>query len=189
MIAAPGQSAPDLSATYRALTANPAEIISATEKHYETYLDQTVQVVLPDAELQQAYDWSRLSESKALVDNPFLGQALAAGFGLSHGGNRPGFAWFFGRDSFWTSLALTASGDFETARTAIDFIAHYQRADGKLPHEISQSASLVPWFENYPYPYASADATPLFVIAVRDYVEASGDLASSKTIGSGSPRP
>jgi len=174
------QSDQALAATYKALTADPARTIAATEKFYEDYLDRTVQVSLPDADLQQAYDWSRLSELKALVHNPFLGEALAAGFGLSRGGNRPGFAWFFGRDSFWTSLALTAAGDFETARAAIRFIARYQRADGKLPHEISQSASLVPWFENYPYPYASADATPLFVIAVRDYVEASGDLAFLK---------
>ncbi len=179
-IATAGQSEQELAATYKALTADPARTIAATEKFYEDYLDRTVQVVLPDAELQQAYDWSRLSELKALVHNPFLGEALAAGFGLSRGGNRPGYAWFFGRDSFWTSLALTASGDFETARAAISFIARYQRADGKLPHEISQSASLVPWFKDYPYPYASADATPLFVIAVRDYVEASGDVALLK---------
>ena len=180
VIAGSFQSEHELTATYKALTADPARTIAATEKFYEDYLDRTVQVILPDKDLQQAYDWSRLSELKALVHNPFLGEALAAGFGLAHGGNRPGFAWFFGRDSFWTSLALTAAGDFETARAAIRFIAHYQRADGKLPHEISQSASLVPWFENYPYPYASADATPLFVIALRDYVEASGDLAFLK---------
>ncbi len=89
---------------------------------------------------------------------------------------RPGFAWFFGRDSFWISFALTAAGDFANARSAIDFVARYQREDGKIPHEISQSASLLPWFKDYPWAYASADATPLFVIAVRDYVEASGDV-------------
>ena len=179
-IATAGQPGQELAATYKALTAGPAGTVAATEKFYEDYLDRTVQVSLPDADLQQAYDWSHLSELKALIHNPFLGEALAAGFGLSRGGNRPGYAWFFGRDSFWTSLALTAAGDFETARSAISFIAHYQRADGKLPHEISQSASLVPWFKDYPYPYASADATPLFVIAVRDYVETSGDLAFLK---------
>ena len=180
VIAASFQSRQELAATFRAMAADPAQTIAATGKFYEGYLNRTVQVVLPDQDLQQAYDWSRLSELKALVHNPFLGEGLAAGFGLSRGGNRPGFAWFFGRDSFWTSLALTAAGDFETARAAIRFVAKYQRADGKLPHEISQSASLVPWFENYPYPYASADATPLFVIAMCDYVESSGDLAFLK---------
>jgi len=174
------QSHQDAIAAYRALTAHPADTLAATEKFYEDYLDRTVALSLPDEALQHAYDWSRLSELKALVNNPFLGQGFVAGFGLSRGGNRPGFAWFFGRDSFWTSFALTASGDFETARAALRFVAKYQRADGKLPHEISQSASLVPWFEKYPYPYASADATPLFVIAMRDYVESSGDLAFLK---------
>jgi hypothetical protein len=36
--------------------------------------------------------------------------------------------------------------------------------------------ALVPWFKDFPFAYASADATALFVIAVRDYVEASGDV-------------
>jgi glycogen debranching enzyme len=180
VIAGSLESQQEAEAAYRALAANPAAALGAAEKFYQDYLDRTVEVTLPDAELQQAYDWSRLSEVKALVRNPFLGEALAAGFGLSRGGNRPGFAWFFGRDSCWTSLALTAAGDFATARAALAFIGKYQRADGKLPHEISQSASLAPWFEKYPYPYAAADATPLFIIAVGDYVESSGDLAFLK---------
>jgi len=84
-------------------------------------------------------------------------RGLVAGYGPSKGAYRPGFAWFFGRDSFWTSFALTAAGDFDSARAAIDFIAKYQREDGKIPHEISQAASLVPWFKDFPYAYASAD--------------------------------
>jgi hypothetical protein len=89
---------------------------------------------------------------------------------------RPGFAWFFGRDSEWTSFALNAEGDFATSRAALAFISKFQRDDGKVPHEISQSASLVPWFKDFPYPWASADATPLFIIAVSDYAVQSGDV-------------
>lgn len=113
---------------------------------------------------------------KGFVDNPLMGKGMVAGYGPSKGAYRPGFAWFFGRDSFWTSFALTAAGDFDDARTAISFIAKFQRDDGKIPHEISQSASFILWFQQYPYGYNSADATPLFIIAVRDYVEASGDI-------------
>ncbi len=163
-------------AAWKRLLANPEASIAAAETAAAGYLDRTVELDLPDPMLQRAYDWSRLSAWKGMVDNPFLGRGLVAGYGLSKGAYRPGFAWFFGRDSFWTSFALTASGDFDSARTAIDFVAKYQRDDGKIPHEISQSASLVPWFTAFPYGYASADATPLFVIAVRDYVEASGDI-------------
>src|SRR5260370_6091452 len=55
-----------------------------------------------------------------------------------------------------------------------------QREDGKIPHEISQGANFVDWFKGYPYPYASADATPLYIIAVNDYVVKSGDAAFAK---------
>jgi hypothetical protein len=77
-------------------------------------------------------------------------------------------------------LALNAAGDFANSRTALEFIAKYQREDGKIPHEISQGANFVDWFKGYPYPYASADATPLYIIAMNDYVVASGDTAFAK---------
>jgi glycogen debranching enzyme len=89
---------------------------------------------------------------------------------------RPGFAWFFGRDALWTTLAITSYGDYAATRTALDFLKKFQREDGKIPHEISQSATLIPWFKDYSYPWASADATPLFVIAHGDYWRTSGDL-------------
>ena len=77
---------------------------------------------------------------KGLATNPALGTGLVAGFRTSGNSERPGFAWFFGRDALWTSLATTASGGFDTARTALDVPApRYQREDGKIPHEISQA--------------------------------------------------
>lgn len=157
------------------LLQNAAAIEKETEDFYERYLSQTVSVTLPDRDLQTAYDWSRLSLVKGLVENPFLGKGLVAGYGLSKGAYRPGFAWFFGRDSFWSSFAFNSDGDWSNSRDAIAFIAKFQRDDGKIPHEISQSAAQVAWAKDYPYEYASADATPLFIIAVRDYVEQSGD--------------
>ena len=35
----------------------------------------------------------------------------------------------------------------------------------------------MPWFKDYPYAYVSADATPLFMIAMNDYAAQSGDVA------------
>ncbi len=175
-VAASMKSSTDALAAYRRLIARAAALPEETARYYRDYLDRTVQVTLPDARLQQAYDLSRISVVKGFVDNPFLGRGLVAGYGPSKGAYRPGFAWFFGRDSFWTSLALTAAGDFANARAAIEFVARFQRDDGKMPHEISQSASLVDWFHQFPYGFASADATPLYAIAAADYVRASGDL-------------
>lgn len=165
---------------YQHLTADYAAAQQGAAKYYQDYLARTVTLDLPDAQMQQAYDWARISEFQGLVTNPYLGTGLVAGYRTSGISQRPGFAWFFGRDSFWTSLALNASGDFSTARTALAFISRFQREDGKIPHEISQGASFVDWFKGYPYPYASADATPLYIIAMNDYVTASGDVAFAK---------
>jgi len=164
-------------AAYRHLAADYIALEKESADYYRAYLDGTVGVELPDRQLQQAYDWARVSVLQGLVQNPFLGTGFIAGYRTSGGSQRPGFAWFFGRDALWTALALDAEGDFANTRTALDFLSKYQRADGKVPHEISQGANFVPWFTDYPYPYASADATPLYIVVMNDYVVASGDVA------------
>ncbi len=176
MIAASVTGLADAEKTYQHLLASYADITREAADYYRAYLDKTVSLELPDSALQQAYDWARVSTIQGVVNNPFLGSGLVAGYRTSGTGQRPGFAWFFGRDSMWTSFALNAEGDYSTTRTALDFIGKYQRQDGKVPHEISQSASLVPWFKDYPYAYVSADATPLFIIAMNDYAVQSGDV-------------
>ena len=177
VIAASTNGRTEAEATYHHLAADYAALEKESVGYYRTYLDGTVNVALPDPQLQQAYDWSRVSVVQGLVTNPFLGTGFIAGYRTSGGSQRPGFAWFFGRDALWTALALDAEGDFGNTRTALDFLSKYQRADGKIPHEIAQGANFVPWFTDYPYPYASADATPLYIIAMNDYVVASGDVA------------
>ena len=163
--------------TYRALAADFDRLHQEAVRNYRDRLEQTIGLDLPEPALQHAYDWARVSVLQGEVNNPFLGTGLIAGYGLSGDGTRPGFAWFFGRDALWTAFALNAAGDFSSVRMALEFLVRHQRADGKLPHEVSQSAGFVPWFEDYSYAYASADATPLFILAVDDYVRRSGDVA------------
>src|SRR6266851_2308243 len=165
---------------YKRLLSNYAAMENDSANYYRDYLPRTVSLELPDAQLQQAYDWARVSVLQGVVTNPYLGTGLVAGYRTSGTSQRPGFAWFFGRDSEWTSFALNAAGDFENTRKALEFIGKYQREDGKIPHEISQGANFVNWFKDYPYPYASADATPLYIIAMNDYVAQSGDAAFAK---------
>jgi GH15 family glucan-1,4-alpha-glucosidase len=171
---------PQAEATYKKLATGYADLLRSSAEYYKKYLHDTVSLELPDAQIQQAYDWSRVSMVQGIVSNPYLGTGLVAGYRTSGESQRPGFAWFFGRDSMWTSLALDAAGDFSTTRTALQFISKYQREDGKMPHEIAQAANFVPWFKDYPYGYASADATPLYIIAMNDYVTESGDVAFAK---------
>jgi len=180
VIAASVTGRADAEKTYQRLLSSYADSVREASDYYRAYLDKTVSLELPDSALQQAYDWARISTIQGMVNNPYLGTGLVAGYRTSGVGQRPGFAWFFGRDSLWTSFALNAEGDYSTTRTALDFISKYQREDGKVPHEISQSASLVPWFKDYPYAYVSADATPLFIIAMNDYAVQSGDVTFAR---------
>jgi glycogen debranching enzyme len=166
--------------TYKQLSSGYSKLLRESADYYREYLKQTVSLELPDKQMQDAYNWSRISLAQGMVTNPFLGAGLVAGYRTSGESQRPGFAWYFGRDSFWSSFALNAEGDFANTKTALEFVSKFQRDDGKIPHEISQGANFVDWFKGYPYAYASADATPLYIIAANDYVTSSGDTAFAK---------
>jgi glycogen debranching enzyme len=177
VIAASVNGPADADKTYRHLLADSDALLKSSADYYRDYLARTVSLELPDKQIQDAYDWSRVSELQGVVKNPYLGTGIVAGYRTSGSSQRPGFAWFFGRDSMWTSLAFDAAGDFASTRLALDFLSKVQRADGKIPHEIAQGASFVDWFKDYPYGFASADATPLYIITMDDYVTKSGDVA------------
>jgi glycogen debranching enzyme len=161
--------------TYDRLLGQTRQLYEKNVAHYERLERETVTIETPDERLNTAFKWAKVGIDKGLAINPSLGTGLLAGFRTSGESERPGFAWFFGRDALWTTFALNSTGDFATTRTALEFLKKYQRTDGKIPHEISQSAAYVPWFTDYPYPWASADATPLYVIAHADYWRTSGD--------------
>ncbi len=167
-------------ATYNRLLNTVRELYEKNVDYYRRLTAETTSIKTPDVRINEAFQWAKIGIDKAVVDNPLLGTGLVAGFRTAGESERPGFAWFFGRDALWTALAINSYGDFKTTRTALEFLKKYQREDGKIPHEISQSASLIPWFTDYPYPWASADATPLYIIAHADYLRSSGDLAFIK---------
>ncbi|HZG53846.1 MAG TPA: hypothetical protein VEZ40_17210 [Pyrinomonadaceae bacterium] len=163
-------------AAYDRLLASIPSLYEDTVAHYRRLAAETLAISTPNPHLDEAFAWAKVGVDKGVVTNPLLGTGLVAGYRTSGESERPGFAWFFGRDALWTAFALNSYGDFQTTRAALEFLKKFQRADGKIPHEISQSASLIPWFTDYEYPWASADATPLYIIAHADYFRASGDL-------------
>ncbi|HEX6738813.1 MAG TPA: GH116 family glycosyl hydrolase, partial [Vicinamibacteria bacterium] len=164
-------------AAYDRLLASVRELYQRNVDHYRGLQERTVVVDTPDDRLDTAFAWAKVGIDKGLVANPLLGPGLVAGYRTSGESERPGFAWHFGRDALWTAFAIDAYGDFELSRTALEFLRRFQREDGKLPHEISQSATLVPWLTGYKYPWEAADATPLYVIAQAEHWRASGDTA------------
>lgn len=162
--------------TYKKLLNNAIPLYEQNVKYYEDFLSKTTQVTTPDERLNTAFAWAKIGTEKGVATNPYLGTGLLAGFRTSGESERPGFAWYFGRDSMWTALAINSYGDFSTSKQAIDFLKRVQRDDGKIPHEISQSATLLDWWKGYPYPWNSTDATPLYIIVNKDLYESGGDL-------------
>ncbi len=150
---------------YDRLLATAPALYEKNVAHYKTLLEETLSVTTPDPRLDESFAWAKVGVDKGLATNPMLGTGLLAGFRSSGDSERPGFAWFFGRDALWTALALDSYGDFAAARTALAFLRKHQRQDGN------------PWFTDYPYPWNSADATPLYVIAQADLFRTAGDRA------------
>src|SRR4029077_12449322 len=52
---------PQAEVTYKKLATGYADLLRASAEYYSKYLNDTLSVELPDAQIQQAYDWSRIS--------------------------------------------------------------------------------------------------------------------------------
>jgi glycogen debranching enzyme len=167
-------------ATYQTLLGSSEALYRESAAHYRRLREEMTSIDSPDDRLDLAFEWGKVALDKGFVCNPHLGCGLIAGLGPSGTSERPGFGWFFGGDAFINSWAMTAYGDFDTVKQSLDFLRTRQRADGKMMHELSQGAGYLKWFEEFPYGYYHADTTPLYIIAVRDYVRASGDAALGK---------
>lgn len=151
-------------------------IFQANQSYYENLLATHTSIHTPNQTLNAAFSWavSAIDQLRVLTTPDFKEEALTAGFVGSGDSTRPGFGWFFGRDSLWSIYAIDSYGGFQTTRQEIDFLLKRQRTDGKIMHEWSQTADLVDW-KSLPYEYASADATPLLQMAMNDYYTITGD--------------
>ena len=178
--------------TYNRLCENAEHYYRENYGYYRDLRHSTMQVITPEREINLACEWGKVALDNLLVENPRLGFGMVAGFGLSGGGERPGFGWFFGGDAFINVLAMNSAGMFRQARDALAFTQKWQRQDnypvrkknagdppkdaGKMAHELSQSDGLCDWWNDYHYGYNHADTTPWYIVAMGDYVRTSGDV-------------
>ena len=122
-----------------------------------------------DRPFECAFEWAKRRLDAFLGDAPGVGRSLLAGYAASRpgwGDGRPGFAWFFGRDSCWTAFAHLAAGEFSVPRQVIRFLGDRQDVNGKVLHQATTSGQ---------FHYDAADATPLFILLVARYLAWSGD--------------
>ena len=165
-----------VASVYQRLQSNSARYWRDKVERYRHIRLDVLGITTPDTRLDNALEWSKTNLAQAMVCNPDFGCGLVAGYGAAGANNyRPGLAWYFGADAATSALALTATGQLDVAREGLLFLARQQRADGKIPAEIAQSARALPWSAQYPFAWSNAEATPLFITAVAEYRNASGD--------------
>ena len=142
---------------------------------------RTTRLVLhsPDSLLDRAVEYAKVNLDESFVCNPDLGCGVVAGYGLSGpASDRPGFGWFFGGDAAINSFAMVGDGQSDLVRDGVfRFFAKYQRADGKITHEISQGAGWIDWFGKYPYAFFHGDTSPFWVLAFGEYWRQTADTA------------
>jgi glycogen debranching enzyme len=161
---------------YKNLRDNAEQLYKDNVTHYRTLRRNTIVLKTPDSKLDLAFEWAKVVYDSLMVDNPDLGEGLIAGLGTSGTSGRPGFGWFFGGDAYINSFSILSYGAFEHVREALRFTQKWQRADGKMPHELSQAASYINWWEDYPYGFIHGDTTPYYIAAMYEYVRKSGDV-------------
>ena len=179
-------------ATYTRLWQNAERYYNECYDYFQNLRNSTMQITTPDKEINLAYEWGKVALDNLMIENPRLGYGMVAGFGLSGGGARPGFAWFFGGDAFINVLTMNSVGMFQQSRDALAFTQKWQRQEnypirkkdpneppkdvGKMSHELSQSDGLCDWWNDYRYGYNHADTSPWYLVAMGDYVRTSGDV-------------
>ena len=177
---------------YKNILTNIETHYKKTFEYYKNLRNSTMEIITPDEKLNLAFEYGKVALNNLMVDNATLGKGLVAGYGLSGGGGRPGFAWYFGGDAFINCLAMNSYGDYSTVHDALAFTQKWQRQEnfpirkknptdkvmdvGKMAHELSQSDGLIDWWNDYHFGYNHADTSPWYLVAVGDYFRKTGDI-------------
>lgn len=174
VIAASSSGSEDALRIYRDVLASLPQTMDEPDRHYREFLARSMRIETPEPVLNEAFQAAEVALDKGWICVDGVGCGLVAGFGPSGAGERPGFAWFFGGDALMNSWSILDYGGLACARAVLEFLRGHQRADGKMMHELTQSAALLDWSQ-YPYEYFHADTTPLYLMSAAAYVFRSGD--------------
>lgn len=138
---------------------------------YEDFLGHTVEIDHWDKSLSRSFKWSKV--------NLHMLEHYQEGFGSGFFAGLPHFAIYFGRDICWSTFGALAMGDFKGALESLNLLARFQATSsgedmlrepyykGEIPHEIRTEGTVY---------YYSADSTPLFPIACKNYFDWTKDL-------------
>lgn len=153
------------------------DLLRQTASFYRRLLETGPSLTSDCPDLDEAFAWAIVGMEKCYMETPGLGSGYVAGFNGSGDGGRPGFGWYFGRDSTWTAFASAYYNDLNGIRENLRLQAKFQIQDGenrgKIFHELSAAQGRFGWME---YAFPAGDSTPFFVAGLADYYAWTGDL-------------
>lgn len=163
-----------VSATTTARSGTPApaslsDAFDAQQRRLRSLQQRAAAVETGDATVDAAWPWA-IGRLGNFMAEGLDGRGVMAGYAASRPGwgrSRPGYAWFFGRDSCWVIDAMLAAGMHDEARDAMALLITTADITGKIAHEITTSGVVH---------YDAADSTPLLIRAVAAWAEWTGDL-------------
>jgi hypothetical protein len=163
-----------LETTLHQLNESLPKLYAAHTAQYAKWQHDLTSITTPDTDFNDAFTWAAISiEQLRAFSHPGGETGLVAGYFSSGDSARPGFGWYFGRDTLYTLYAVNGMGDFALTRDALDFLMKRQRADGKMMHEYSQTAAFVDWKSlptNTPPPTPHRSSSPPCSITSRPRV-------------------
>lgn len=161
--------------TFHELLNHTKALYAENCRYYKGLINENLRITTPDPALDEAFEWAKIGLDKCFVESG-VGAGFVAGFNPSKGGNRPGYGWYFGRDSSWTGFSANFIGESDKAARNIDLLTKYQIPDGdnkgKIYHELSSAHESC---LNKNYSYVAGDSTPLYVIDLYNYLCWTGD--------------
>src|SRR5262249_15013653 len=92
---------------------------------------------IPDARMQEVYNWVRINMEWLVRDVPGVGRGLSGGF--------MEYPWWVGTETY-SLQAATMSGDFALAEQTLPLLRRHSdkaNGNGRIPHEITSNGLVV----------------------------------------------
>jgi glycogen debranching enzyme len=122
--------------TFADLKSNYVDDWFAKKSRFEM-LKQTAEIQIPDAELQQAYEWIKYNTDWLVRDVPGIGRGFGAGL--------QDYPWWFGVDSEYTIQGLITTGRKDLVYSTIELIhnlSEKENGNGRIVHEVSTNGAV-----------------------------------------------
>ncbi|SFR38146.1 alpha-L-rhamnosidase [Robiginitalea myxolifaciens] len=149
--------------TYEQLLSQGSELMIAKRDRYAQLAAQS-ELRIPDAELQQTFEWLKYNSDWMIQEVPGIGRGITAGI--------PDYPWWFGVDSEYALRGYMAVGQRDIVHSTIkllDSVSMAVNGNGKIIHEMSTNGKV--------FNPGNINETPQFASLIWNIYRWNGDKA------------